>query len=111
MVSYPNRFFHGWCSNEGNPRSHFSHYIIETVHDLMDYEGGTIPETIKRMEDYYIFDERIDEPYYVIYGSLKSDFKQSTKFIAAFEELKRAIQLVQHFTGNEIIETDLPIYK
>ena len=58
------------------------------------------------MEDYYFFDERIGEPYYVIYGSLKSDTKKSLKFIAAFEELKRAIQLVQHFTGNDIEETE-----
>ena len=111
MTSYPNRFFHGFCSNNGNNNSHFRQYIIESVHDISDYEGGTIPETIKKMEDYYFSEERVGEPYYVIYGSLKTDFKESSKFIAAFEDLKRVIELVEHLTGNKIEETDLPVYK
>lgn len=111
MISQPNRFFHGFCTNIGNNRSHFSKFIIETAHDLTDYEGGTILETVKKMEDYYFNDERVGEPYYLIHGCLKADFKQSTKFIAAFESLKQAIELVEHLSGNDIIETEVPIYK
>jgi|LakMenE18May11ns_1017448.scaffolds.fasta_scaffold9875345_4 hypothetical protein len=111
MASQPNRFFHGFCANVGNLRSHFSKFIIETAHDITDYEGGTILETVSKMEDYYFNDERIGEPYYLIHGCLKPDFKQNVKFIAAFESLKQAIDLVEHLTGNEVIETEVPVYK
>lgn len=111
MTSYPNRFFHGFAANIGNHKSHFSKFIIETAHDLSDYEGGSIIETVSRMEDYYFNDERIGEPYYLIHGTLKPDFKQTVKFIAAFENLKQAIELVEHLTGNDITETEVPVYK
>lgn len=111
MASYPNRFYHGFCSNLGNSKSHFSKFIIETAHDITDYEGGTIIETIKRMEDYYFCDERVGEPYYLIHGTLKPDFKQNVKFVAAFDNLKQAVELVEHLCGNDIIETEVPVYK
>lgn len=111
MASCPNRYFHGFCSNMGNFKSHFSKFIIETAHDITDYEGGSVIETISRMEDYYFYDERIGEPYYLIHGTLKPDFKQTVKFIAAFDNLKQAIQLVEHLSGNTITETEMPVYK
>lgn len=111
MVSYPNRFFHGFCPNNGNVKSHFRHYIIETVHDIPDYEGGTIPETVNRMEDYYVYDDRVGEPYYMVYGSFKPDFVQCAKLIATFDDLKEAIELAEHLSGNVVSETDVPIYK
>lgn len=111
MTTHPNRFFHGFCSNLGNSKSHFSKFIIETAHDITDYDGGTIIETIKRMEDYYVCDERKGEPYYLIHGTLKPDFKQNSKFIAAFDSLKQAISLVESLSGNAIIETDVPVFK
>jgi len=111
MVSYPNRFFHGFCSNLGNSKSHFSKFIIETAHDITDYDGGTIIETIKRMEDYYFCDERVGEPYYLVHGILKPDFRHSVKFIAASDTLKNAIELVEHLSGNDVIETEVPVYK
>jgi hypothetical protein len=111
MASYPNRFFHGFCPNIGNSKSHFSKYIIETAHDISDYEGGTILETITKMEDYYFNEERVGEPFYLIHATLKPDFKQNVKFIAAFENLKQAIELVQHLSGNEIVETEVPVYR
>lgn len=111
MITQPNRFFYGFCSNDGNIRSHFRHYIIETVHDLNDYNGGSFIERVSNIEDYYFNDERIGEPYYLVYGSLKIDFKESSKFIASFEYLHQAISLVEHLTGNKITETEVPIYK
>lgn len=111
MVSIPNRFFHGFCVNVGNSRSHFSKYIIETAHDITDYEGGTILETVTKMEDYYISEERIGEPYYLVHACFKPDFSQKIKFVAAFENLKQAVELVEHITGNTIIETEVPVFK
>jgi len=111
MVSCPNRFFHGFCPNMGNARSHFSKFIIETAHDITDYEGGTIIETVIRMEDYYFSDERVGDPYYLIHGTLKPDFKQKVRFIAAFDNLKQAIELVESISGNNITETEVPVFK
>lgn len=111
MTTYPNRFFHGWCSNIGNYKSHFSKFIIETAHDISDYEGGSVIETVTRMEDYYFNDERIGDPYYLIHGILKPDFRHNVKFIAAFDTLKQAIELVEHLSGNDIVETEVPVYK
>jgi hypothetical protein len=111
MVTYPNRFFYGFSVNDGNHNSHFIHYIIETVHDISDYNGDTIIERVSRMEDYYLNTDRIDEPYYIVYGSLKPEFNESSKFIASFENLSQAICLVEHLTGNKIVESDLPIYR
>jgi len=51
MVSYPNRLFKGWCSNEGNPRSHILHYNIYTVRNITDYAGGTILEEVLETPD------------------------------------------------------------
>ena len=111
MVSCPNRFFHGFCPNMGNARSHFSKFIIETAHDITDYEGGSIIETVMKMEDYYFCDERVGEPYYLIHGTTKPDFKQQVKFIAAFDRLKQAIELVEILSGNTVIETEMPVFK
>ena len=63
------------------------------------------------MEDYYFCDERQGEPYYLIHGTLKPDFKQNVKFIAAFDNLKQAIELVEHLSGNNINETEVPVFK
>jgi hypothetical protein len=96
MTTNPNRFFYGFSLNYGNSSSHFRHFIIERV---------------SRMEDYYFNEERVGEPYYVVYGSLKIDFKESSKFVASFESLNQAINLVEHLTGNPVTETDLPVYR
>lgn len=111
MASYPNRLFHGWCSNNGNSKSHFRHYIIDTVQDINDYDGNTIRDSITHMEDYYVSESRIGEPYYIVYGSFKLDFDQSSKVIGTFDTLKEAIELVEHMSGNTIQETELPVYK
>jgi hypothetical protein len=111
MTTNPNRFFYGFSLNYGNSSSHFRHFIIETVHDLNDYNGDTFIERVSRMEDYYFNEERVGEPYYVVYGSLKIDFKESSKFVASFESLNQAINLVEHLTGNPVTETDLPVYR
>lgn len=111
MTTNNNRFFYGFCSNHGNIRSHFRHFIIETVHDLNDHSGDSFIERVSNIEDFYFNDERIGEPYYLVYGSLKIDFKESSKFISSFENLNQAISLVEHLTGNKITETEVPIYR
>lgn len=105
MTTQPNRFFHGFATNDGNPKSHVIRFFIETVHDIKDYNGDSIIERVSRIEDYYFNDERIDEPYYIVYAWLKEHFNESSKVIGAFEQLSMAISLVEHLTGNKVIET------
>lgn len=108
MVSIPNRFYNGWCSNEGNPRSHIIHYIIRTIRDLSDYEGNTIPEEVKTLEEYFNLDEEsVGDPYYAVYASFKFDFKSGPIKIFEGDDLKTAIFLVETLSGNKVIENDL----
>lgn len=111
MTTNPNRFFHGFSINDGNNKSHFKYFCIETVNDISDYAGDTIIEKVSRMEDYYFNDDRVGEPYYIVYGSFKPEFNQSSKLIGSFESLDQAIVLVEHLTGNSVIETEVPVYK
>jgi hypothetical protein len=106
-----NRFFHGYCSNKGNAKSSFRYYIIESVREITDYNGGSVLETINKMEDFYFDDERIGDPFYGVYGSFKIDFKQSSMLITFSDSLERAIKLVENLTGNYVKETEQPIYR
>jgi hypothetical protein len=107
MTSIPNRFYRGWCSNEGNGNSHILHYIIETIRDLSDYEGGVIPEEVKSLEEYFNIDgEGVNEPYYAIYGTFKHDIPRGRIKIFETPDLKVAIFIVEQLTGNKVKEID-----
>jgi hypothetical protein len=107
MTSYPNKFFRGWCSNEGNPRSNILHYHIWTIRDLPDYEGSTIPEEVKSIEQYFNLDEEsVGEPYYAVYATFKFDFARGPIRVFTSDQLRDAIFLVESLTGNKVIEKD-----
>ena len=111
MKTHPNRFFHGYSDNKENLKSKFSHFIIETVKHISDYEGGSILETVRTMEDYYLDDQIIGDAFYHVYGVYKSSYKNSSVLISEIDRLADAILLVENLTGNTIIETDVPVYK
>lgn len=106
-----NRFFYGFCKNHGNPRSHFNYFIIETVRELRDYNGEKIVETINKMEDYYFDDDRIGDPFYAVYGTLKPEFNRGSVLISTSYDLNKTIDLVQNLTGNYVTETEQPVYR
>jgi len=107
MASTPNRFYRGWCSNEGNSRSNILHYHICTIRDLPDYEGSIIPEEVKSIEEYFNLDEQsLGEPYYAVYATFKFDFPRGPIKIFTTEELREAIFLVESLTGNKVVEKD-----
>lgn len=107
MVSYPNKLFKGWCSNEGNTKSHILHYHIYTIRDISDYNGGTIPEEVHTLEEYFNFDNLSPtEPYYAIYGTFKFDIAKSPIKIFETDDLKSAIFIVEHLTGNKVVEDE-----
>lgn len=105
MESHPNKLFNGWCSNEGNTRSHILHYTIRTVRDLPDYEGGSIPEEVKTLEEYFNLDEEsIGEPYYCVYATFKFDVPRGPIKIFESEDLRTAIFVVENLSGNKVQE-------
>lgn len=108
MASIPNRFYNGWCSNEGNPRSHILHYTIRTIRDLSDYEGGTIPEEVKNLEEYFNLDkEAIGDPYYAVYVTFRLNQKSGRVKIFEGDDLRTAIFIVESLSGNKVIENDI----
>jgi len=108
MVSYPNRLFRGWCSNEGNKRSTILHYHIYTIRDISDYNGGTIPEEVNSLEEYFNVDGLCkDEPYYAVYGSFKFNVARSPIKIFDTDQLKVAIDIVEQITGNKVMEDEI----
>ena len=111
MSESRNRFYHGYCKNTGNLRSNVQYFIIETVKNTPDYEGGSIVETVNKMEDFYFDEERVGEPYYAVYATLKAGFNKPSILISTFTSLDRAIDLVQNITGNYMIETEQPVYR
>lgn len=108
MVSYPNKLFKGWCSNEGNKRSHILHYHISTIRDISDYNGGTIPEEVDSLEEYFDTDELSkDDPYYAVYATFKMDVQRGPIKIFETPELRVAIYIVEQLSGNKVIEDEI----
>lgn len=108
MVSHPNKFFRGWCSNEGNPRSRILHYRIYTIRNISDYQGGSIPEEVESIEEYFNLDDQsIGDPYYAVYATFKFDIPRGPIKVFETDELRSAIFIVESLTGNKIQEYDL----
>lgn len=105
MVSYPNRLYKGWCSNQGNSRSHIMAYHIITVRDLKGPDGERIPDEIKTLEEYFNLDNLTDDdPYYAVYGTFKIDIPRSPTKIFETDSLRIAIFILEEMTGNKVIE-------
>lgn len=108
MVSYPNKLFRGWCSNEGNNRSNILHYHIYTLRDITDYNAGFIPDEVHTLEEYYNLDNLAkSEPYYAIYGTFKMNIARGPIKIFETEELRMAIFIVEQLSGNKVIEDEI----
>ncbi len=108
MVSYPNRLFRGWCSNEGNPRSNILHFHIYTIRDITDYNGGIIPEEVDSLEEFFNIDGMAkSEPYYGVYGTFKMDIPRGPIKIFETPDLKVAVYVVEQLTGNRVKEDEI----
>ena len=108
MVSYPNRLFKGWCSNEGNKRSNILHYHIYTIRDISDYNGGIIPEEVNSLEEYFNIDALgLNESYYAVYATFKMDIPRGPIKIFETPDLKVAIYIIEQLTGNKVKEDEV----
>lgn len=108
MVSYPNRLFKGWCSNEGNPRSRILHYHITTVRNINDYNGGMVLDEINSLEEFFNIDNlsEDEEPFYIVSGTFKFDIPRGPIKIFETNELRVAVFVVESLTGNKVIENN-----
>lgn len=105
MVSYPNKLFTGWCSNEGNTKSNILHYHIYTVRDIYTHDGELITEEITTLEKYFDIDNiSKDDPYYLISATFKLNIPSGPIKISTTNHLKDAINIVEQITGNKVIE-------
>ena len=108
MVSYPNKLFRGWCSNEGNSKSNILHYHIYTLRDITDYNGGSIPDEIHSMEEYFNMDGMSkSDPYYAVYGTFKLNVSRGPIKIFETEELRVAVYVVEQLSGNKVVEDEI----
>ncbi len=108
MVSYPNRLFRGWCSNEGNKRSNILHYHIYTIRDISDYNSGYIPEEVNSLEEYFNVDGLgINEAYYAVYATFKLDIARGPIKVFEAPDLRAAIYIVEQLSGNKVKEDEV----
>lgn len=105
MVSIPNRLFKGWCSNEGNQRSHVLHYHIVTSRLINDYDGGSVNDEINSLEEYYNIDGiGLSDPFYTVSATFKMDIPRGPIKIFETDELRVAVYIVEQLTGNKVME-------
>ena len=84
-----------------NPKSPISHFILMTVREYNDYDGGTYIDEIKSITDFIDNAYKaIDDPFYRIYGEKKEDsVSPSLIFIAEFFDIKKAKDFLYNITG------------
>ena len=108
MTSIPNRLFKGWCSNEGNSKSHILHYEIVTVRNISNNYDDPYIDEVKTLEEYFNLDGlSIDDPFYLVYATFKMDIPRGPLKLFESDDLKSAIFIVQELSGNKVIESDI----
>lgn len=107
MTSHPNRLFKGWCSNQGNARSHILNFWIDTVREIDDHNGGTVIDTIETLEEYFNLDSLSEnEPFYIVSASFKFDIPRGPIKVFETPDLRVAIFVVEELTGNKVQESE-----
>lgn len=84
-----------------NPKSPIAYFVLVTVREYDDYEGGTYIEEVNTASQ-YLSDtyKAIDEPFYQIYGERYIDDKRSGSiFLAEFYSLDKAKEFLYNLTG------------
>jgi hypothetical protein len=75
------------------------------VRDITDYSGGTIPEEVDSLEEYFNTDLMSkDDPYYAVYATFKMDVQRGPIKIFETPDLKVAVYIVEQLTGNNVKE-------
>lgn len=83
-----------------NHRSPIEGFEIITCRELSDYEGGTIIEQVKTVEEYLNADEQaLDDPFYRVFAVYKKETCRSEKALADFYDIKQAVSFIEDLTG------------
>jgi hypothetical protein len=84
-----------------NSKSPISHYILITVREYNDYQGGTYIDEIKSADDFVNNDiTAIDDPFYRIYGEKRTEKPgMELVYIAEFFNIKHAKEFLYLISG------------
>lgn len=95
-----NTLCHGRLKNN-NPKSPIAYFILVTVREYDDYEGGTYIDEVKTATDYLSDTHKaIDDPFYQIYGERYiDDVRSGTIFLGEFYSLDKAKEFLYNLTG------------
>jgi hypothetical protein len=78
------------------------------VRDITDYAGGTIPEEVNSLEEYFNADLMAkDDPYYAVYATFKMDVQRGPIKIFETPDLKVAVYIIEQLTGNKVKEDEI----
>jgi hypothetical protein len=85
-----------------NPKSPIEYFLLVTVREYNDYEGGTYIDEIRTSAE-FLEKERdaYDDPFYQIYGSIPvdSDGLPGTVFLGEFHSIDKAKAFLYNITG------------
>ena len=84
-----------------NPKSPIAYFLLVTVREFPDYEGGTYVDEIRDAEQFLNSDaDGIDEPYYQIYGERHTyDTEYKSIYLGEFYTLDKAKEFLYNLTG------------
>jgi hypothetical protein len=84
-----------------NPKSPISHFILMTVREYNDYDGGTYIDEIRNISDYLDNSYKaIDDPFYRIYGEKRTDdMKCNLILLAEFFHIEQAKEFLFNISG------------
>lgn len=95
-----NTLCNGRVKNNNN-KSPIAYFLLVTVREFPDYEGGTYIDEIRDAEQFFNSDaDGIDEPYYQIYGERHPyDTEYKSIFLGEFYSLDKAKEFLYNLTG------------
>jgi hypothetical protein len=84
-----------------NHKSPLSHFILMTVREYSDDDGGTYIDEIRNVSDFlHSSYKAIDDPFYRIYGEKKiDDMKSNLVLLGEFYNIEQAKQFLYNISG------------
>jgi hypothetical protein len=84
-----------------NSKSPIAYFLLVTVREFTDYEGGSYIDEIRDAEQFLNSDvDGIDEPYYQIYGERHQyDPEYKSIYLGEFYTLDKAKEFLYNLTG------------
>lgn len=87
-----------------HPKSPIDYFMLVTVREFHDSEGGTYIDQINTAAEFLSTDkDAYDEPFYQVYGKRHmDDVLSGTIFLGEFYDLDKALNFLYYLTGEEI---------